>query len=219
MRILVVPVAWLAVAGVGFAQQEPLKVSVSASLIDAWLNRAPVPGQSNPSTPTTGIGGSAVGVSFGVDIALSRRIGINAEVSTSRYATDYQEATKYRDYVRHRDTILSGYARLHLRPESLLRVEPVAGASIVFADMLVSTSHSEWTPFWHYSAFGDYERWPYGQRRFALSGGVDVPMGRGPFAVVATFRLHYVFRDEDTRDQIGLGSWAIRPGISVRLAF
>jgi hypothetical protein len=58
-----------------------------------------------------------------------------------------------------------------------------------------------------------------GQKGFALSAGLDVAIGRGRFAIVPTFRLHYIFREEGLKDQVGLGHWAIRPGVGVRIAF
>jgi hypothetical protein len=219
VRRLIVGVVWLATAASGFAQQNPARVVVSASLIDAWLARAAVPGQGNPSLPTTGIGGSAIGVVAGVNIAVSRRIGIDAEFSTSGFASDYQEATKYHSRVRHRDAFISGYARCRLWNGSTIQFEALGGASLVLADTQLSTSRLEFVPMQHYGEFGDYVRWPLGHRRFALSGGIDVPIGSGRVAVVPAVRLHYIFRDEDTKNQIGLGRWAVRPGIGLRLSF
>jgi hypothetical protein len=219
MRRFLVAVAWLAGAGVALAQQQQPKGSISASLIDAWLIRGDVCCQSNPSLPTTGIGGSAVGIVLGLDVALSPRIGIDAEFSVPAFATDHQEAVKYKDDVRHRDTLLSGYARFFLRRGSMLRIEPVAGASLVFSNVQTSTSYLVFTPNQAYGPYGEYVRFDQGQKRFALSGGLDVAIGRGHFAIVPTFRLHYIFREEVLKDQVGLGHWAIRPGVGVRIAF
>jgi hypothetical protein len=224
MRRFLVAVAWLSGAGVAFAQEQP-KASISASLIDAWLIRGEVCCQSNPSLPTTGIGGSAVGIVLGLDVALSRTIGIDAEFSAPAFATDHQEAFKYKDNVRHRDMLLSGYARFFLRRGSMLRIEPVAGGSLVFSNVQTSTSYLVdlvYTPpqiSATYGPYGEYVRFDEGQELFALSGGLDVAIGRGRFAIVPTFRLHYIFREEVLKDQVGLGHWAIRPGVGVRIAF
>jgi hypothetical protein len=223
MRRFLVAVAWLAGAGGALAQQQP-KASISASLIDAWLIRGDVCCQSNPSLPTTGIGGSAVGIVLGLDVALSPGIGIDAEFSAPAFAEDHQEAIKYKNNVRHRDTLLSGYARFFLRRGSMLRIEPVAGVSLVFSNVQTSTSTSYlvYTPDQIYAAdgpYGEYVRYDQGQKGFALSGGLDVAMGRGRVAIVPTFRLHYIFREEVLKDQVGLGHWAIRPGVGVRIAF
>ncbi|MBE3071350.1 MAG: hypothetical protein IMZ67_00110 [Acidobacteria bacterium] len=219
MRRAIVVVVWLATAASGAAQPSGPHGTVSAGAINGVLLRAPVPGQSNPSLPTTGIGGSAIGVVAGVDIAVSRRIGIDAEFSTSGFASDYQEATKYHSRVRHRDTFISGYARCRLWNGSTIHVEALGGASLVLTDTQLSTSRLEFVPMQHYGPFGDYERWPFGQRRYALSGGVDVPIDSGRVAVVPSIRLHYIVRDEDTKNQIGLGRWAVRPGIGLRVRF
>jgi hypothetical protein len=220
MRRFIVAVVWLAGAGVALAQEPPPRIVVSASLIDASLIRGDVPGQSNPSLPTTGIGGSAVGGAFGIDVTVSRRIGIDAELSVPRFASDYQEATKYHDRVRSRDIILGGLIRLKLWPGSVVRLEPVAGMSVAFSNVQVSTSYLMFLPGPPYSAYGpygEYGRWPYGERRLAVSGGVDVPIGRGRVAVVPSLRLHYITREEVLGDQIGLGHWSFRPGIGVRI--
>jgi hypothetical protein len=73
-------------------------------------------------------------------------------------------------------------------------------------------------PTQHYSEFGDYEPWNYGHTRPALSFGVDVPIGRGRVAVVPTLRVHYISRSTEN-EQIGVGSWAVRPGIGVSIRF
>ena len=219
MRKLLIAVAWLAGAGVALAQQQQPGGSISASLVDAWLIRGDVCCQSNPSLPTTGIGGSAVGIVLGFDVALAPGIGIDAEFSMPAFAEDHQEAVKYKDNVRYRDTLLSGYARFFLRRGSTLRVEPVAGASLVFSNVQRSTSYLALGPPYSYGPYGEYVRFDQGQNAFALSGGLDVPIGRGRFAIVPTLRFHYIFRDEVLKDQVGLGHWAIRPGVGVRIAF
>ena len=219
MRGFIVAVVWLAGAGVALAQQPLPTVVLSATLIDAWLIQGDVPGQSSPSLPTTGIGGSAVGGAFGIDVAVSRRIGIDAELSLPAFASDYQEATKYHNRVRFRDTILSAYVRFRFRLDSLVRLEPVAGASVAFSNVQISTSNLVWTPHQSYGPFGEYERWPHGQQRFTVSGGIDVPIGRGRLAVVPSVRVHYITREEVLGDQIGLGHWSTRPGIGVRISF
>jgi len=221
MRRFLVAVAWLAGAGVALAQPQP-KASISASLIGAWLIRGDVCCQGNPSLPTTGIGGSAVGIVLGLDVALSPRIGIDAEFSAPAFAEDHQEAVKYKRNVRHRDALLSGYARLFLRRGSMLRIEPVAGASLVVSNVQSSTSYLVFTPgqpYATYGPYGEYVRSDEGRIRFALSGGLDVAIGRGRFAIVPTFRVHYIFREEVMKDQVGLGHWTIRPGVGVRIAF
>lgn len=217
MRWLTVPLVWLAGATAALAQQPPA-VSLSASLTGVWLVRGEVCCQSNPSLPTTGIGGSAVGGAFGIDITASRRVGIDAELSLSGYLDDYQEAIKYHNKVRHRDTILSGLVRIRFLLGALVRVEPVAGMGVAFADTLVSTSRQVFVPLEHYEDFSEYVPWGSGGTRPALSFGVDVPIGRGHVAVVPTLRVHYIFRDE-VNEQIGVGGWSIRPGIGVSVRF
>jgi hypothetical protein len=219
MRGFVVAVVWLAGTGVALAQEPPPQVVLSAAVIDAWLARGDVPGQSNPSLPTTGIGGSAVGGAFGIDVAVSRRIGIDAELSVPAFASDYQEAYKYHDRVRSRDIILSGLIRLRLWPGSVVRLEPVAGLSVAFSNVQVSTSYLQSDPNRPYGPFGEYERWLHGRRRFVVSGGVDVPIGRGRLAIVPSLRLHHITREEVLGDQIGLGHWSLRPGLGVHIGF
>ena len=219
MRWVLVAVVWLAGAGVALAQQQAPRVSISASLVDAWLIRGTVCCQSNPSLPTTGIGGSAVGVALGLDVPVSRRIGLSAELSASAFAEDHQEAVKYKANIRFRDTLLSGYVRFFLRRGSTVRIEPVAGASLVFSNAQSATSLLVFTPNQTYGPYSDWVRFDQGQTLFALSGGLDVAIGRGRFAVVPTFRLHYIFREDVLKDQVGLGQWAIRPGLGVRISF
>jgi hypothetical protein len=219
MRRLIVAVVWLAGAGVALAQEPPPKIVLSAALIDAWLVRGDVPGQSNPALPTTGIGGSAAGGMFGIDVAASRRIGIDAELSVSAFASDEQSATKYLHRVQSRDAILSGYVRFKLRRDASVRLEPVAGVSIVFNDTRISTANPQSPPTLGYGPYGEYERWRHGERRFAVSGGIDAPIGRGHLAIVPSVRLHYITREEVLGDQIGLGHWSIRPGIGVHFRF
>lgn len=219
MRHLVVALAWLAAATVASAQPPPPTVSLAFALIDASLIRGTVCCQSNPSLPTTGIGGSSVGILAGLDVRVSRRVGVDAELSLPAFASDEQAATKYLHKVRFRDTLLSGYVRFRLRPESTTGVHLLGGASLVFSNVQISSADLEFVPSMHYGPFGPYERWPYGERRFALSGGVDVPIGRGRVAVVPGVRLHYIFREEVMADQVGLGRWSIRPCIGVRVAF
>jgi hypothetical protein len=87
----------------------------------------------------------------------------------------------------------------------------------VFSKAEVSSAAYEFIPSPHYGPFGPYVEWPYGRRRVALSGGVDVPIGTGRVAVVPSLRVYYIFREEVMKDQIGLGQWSIRPGIGVRV--
>jgi hypothetical protein len=219
MRSLLVAVVWLAGAGAVFAQQPAPRVSISASLIGSWLVRGTVCCQSNPSLPTTGIGGSAVGVVLGLDVPVSRRIGIDAEFSAPAFAEDHQEAVKYKSNIRFRDTLLSGYVRFFLRPGTTVSIEPVAGASLVFSNVQGSGSGLVFTPTMGYGPYSDWSRFNQGQKLFALSGGLDVRIGRGRFAFVPTFRLHYIFREEVLKDQRGLGQWAIRPGAGIGISF
>ncbi len=219
MRTWVVAVLWLAGSGVAFAQQEPPKVTVSASVIDAYLRRGEVCCQSNPSLPTTGIGGSAVGGVFGFGVIASARIGIDAELSLSAHFDDYQEAIKYHSKVRHRDNILSGLIRFRLMEASELSIEPVAGAGVAFADTWFSSSALQFLPNLGYSPYGDYIQDTTGRTRPVITGGLDLPINIGRVAILPTFRFHYIFREEVMKDQRGLGSWAVRPGIGVRVGF
>ncbi len=220
MRSSIVALVWLAGSGVALAQQAAPKVTVSASVTDAYLRRGEVCCQSDPSLPTSGIGGHTVGGVFGFGVIASSRIGIDAEVSLSAHFTDTQEAVAYINKVRHSDQIVSGLIRFRLMQGSELAIEPVAGAGVAFADTSISTSSLEpdVIAFSTFGPFSDYVPWEHGKTRPVITGGLDLPISIGRVAILPTLRFHYIFREAEN-EQIGVGNWAVRPGIGVRVAF
>ena len=89
---------------------------------------------SAPSLPTTGAGGTAIGVGFETGTFLTPRVALGAEVSlpgrfTSIQETDYSRVFQQKSH--HRDVALSGVVRTMLGSSPRLRVGFVAGGGVV----------------------------------------------------------------------------------------
>ena len=89
---------------------------------------------SAPSLPTTGAGGTTVGVALEAGAFVTPRTGLAVEVSLPRRFTSIQETDYSRVFQqksRHRDVALSGVVRTVLGSSSRLRLGLVAGGGLI----------------------------------------------------------------------------------------
>jgi hypothetical protein len=182
---------------------------------------------SAPSLPTTGAGGTTVGVGLEAGRLVTPRIGLGVEVSLPRRFTSIQETDYSRVFQqksRHRDVVLSGVVRTAFGSSGRLRVELVAGASAV-NESTEQQRRDQQGPLPTYPpVFGPYSD-EYSFARWTLGAlvGADVAMAIGPHvALVPQLRAHVIRRSSDPSEQewaLGLNALVLRPALSLRTTF
>jgi hypothetical protein len=182
---------------------------------------------SAPSLPTTGAGGTTVGVGLEAGAFLRPRIALGVEVGlphrfTSIQETDYSRVFQQKS--RHRDVALSGVVRAVVRSSPRLRVDLVAGGSVVNESTKQQRRDQLGLLPTYPPVFGPYSdeysitRWTLG----ALAGAdVEVPIAPR-VALVPQIRAHFIRRSSDPSEQgwaLGLDTLVLRPALSVRTTF
>jgi len=182
---------------------------------------------SAPSLPTTGAGGTTVGVGLEAGAFLTPRIALGMEVSLPRHFTSIQETDYSRVFQqksRHRDVVLSAVVRAVLGASSRLRVDLIAGSSVI-SESTQQQRRDQQSPLPSYPpVFGPYSD-EYSFARWTLGGlvGADVEMAIGPHvALVPQIRAHFIQRSSDPSEQgwaLGLNTLVLRPALLVRTTF
>jgi hypothetical protein len=166
-----------------------------------------------------------VGVETGA--LVTRRIAVGLEVSLPRRFTSIQETDYSRAFQqksRHRDLVLSGVVRTIVGSSSRLRVDLVAGGSVVKESTLQQRRDQQgplpaYPPvFGPYSDQYSFERWTLG-----AVAGADVEVAIAPHvALVPQVRAHFIRRTSDPSEQgwaLGLDTLVLRPALSLRTTF
>jgi hypothetical protein len=182
---------------------------------------------SAPSVPTTGAGGTAVGVGFEAGAFLTPRIGLGVEVSLPRRFTSIQETDYSRVFQqssRHHDVALSGVIRAVVRSSSHLRVGLVAGGSIVTERTVQQRRDQQGLLPTYPPVFGPYsDEYSFARWTMGALVGADVEVPLAPHvALVPQIRAHVIRRSSDPSEQgwaLGLDTLVLRPALSVRTTF
>lgn len=180
-----------------------------------------------PSLPTTGAGGTAVGLGVEVGTFLTPRIAVGLEVSLPRRFTSIQETDYNRVFQqksRHRDLVLSGVVRTVVGSSSHLRVDVVAGGSVVNESTQQQRRDQQGPLPTHPPVFGPYsDEYSFARWTVGALAGVDVEMSIVPrVALVPEIRAHFIRRSSDPSEQgwaLGLNTVVLRPALSVRTTF
>jgi hypothetical protein len=182
--------------------------------------------------PKQGVEGTAIGVSGEVGTYLTPMLSLAFEASVPARFESTQKAGaapppfpptsdqfSYMIHSRHRELIFSGLFHVHITPTERLRVEAIAGPSVVREDTL---QHLEFFPFGS-NNFGperSLNRWTVG---LTIGANLGVQVSRH-VQFVPEIRLHWIERvdvDEASPDNsyafLGLSSWVIRPAVGVRV--
>jgi hypothetical protein len=185
------------------------------------------PQGSAPSLPTTGAGGTAIGVGFEAGAFLTPRIALGVEISLPRRFTSIQETDYSRVFQqksRHRDVALSGVVRTVLGSSPRLRVGLVAGGGVVNESTDQQRRDQQGLLPTYPPVFGPYSD-EYSFTRWTLGAlaGVDLEMAIAPHvALVPQIRAHFIRRSSDPSEQgwaLGLNTLVLRPALSVRTTF
>ena len=182
---------------------------------------------SAPSLPTTGAGGTTIGVGLEAGAFLTPRIALGVEVSLPRRFSSIQETDYSRVFQqksRHRDVALSGVVRTVLGSSSRLRVGLVAGGGVVSESTRQQRRDQQGLLPTYPPVFGPYSD-EYSFTRWTLGAlaGADVEMAIAPHvALVPQVRVHFIRRSGDPSEQgwaLGLDTLVLRPALSVRTTF
>jgi hypothetical protein len=163
--------------------------------------------------PTTGIGGSTLGLLVGISGRMSPRVLVGIEAALNNRFTDMQRSgvAEYRhEYGEHFVSVLFRGHTARARGG----FEGVGGLTIVRTRRTTT------------STFVDILGRPTGtfveearDVRLGATGGFDIPVAVGRFAIAPGLRLTWVPRGEQNEFSLGLGSFVFRFGVTARLAF
>jgi hypothetical protein len=156
-------------------------------------------------------------------LSVAFEFSIPARFTSMQHVNDRGLVEEVRIENRYRDIVLSGLLHFHTLRTGRAQFALVGGPSLVREDTLIRESHRPFFP--PGSAFGPYgvasqqTRWTFG-----ISGGGDVAVAvNRRVSVVPQIRVHVVSRDSALAGthsgNLALGSFVIRPGVNVRLAF
>jgi hypothetical protein len=224
-RIETIATAMLAFVLIGghnaVAQDDKLYAGVSGMLSTQTSMQ---PGQGS-SVPTTGVGGTAFGVSGEFGAFLTRTLSLALEVSVpARFeSVQYTGIPSAQIDNQHRDLVLSGLLHVHVVPAGPIRLALVGGPSMIQENTLQRTA---------LAPFGTEDFGPYGPETtlsrwtFGLTAGADVGIQVGHHVqIVPQIRFHWIERaslgsgEDATSAFLGLASVAIRPAVGARVSF
>jgi hypothetical protein len=180
-----------------------------------------LPGQGS-SVPTTGLGGTAVGVSgeFGRYVTRMLSMSVEASVPARFDSVQFTAIPTSRIESRHRDLIFSGVMHLDAPPKGPVRFAAIAGPSLIREDTLRRAAFASFGS----DVFGPLEpersltRWTFG-----VSFGTDVAVQvNGHVQIVPQIRWHWIERTrigETGGGVLGLSSLVTRAAVGVRAVF
>ena len=182
---------------------------------------------SSPSLPTTGAGGTAIGIAVEAGGYLTHRYTLGVEVSVPRSFTSLQETDYLRAFQqesRHRDAAISGVFRAILDPARQVRVVIVGGGGLVRESTRQRRRDQVGLLPTFPPVFGPYsEEDLFTRRTVAAIVGGDMEMAvASHLAIVPQMRAHFIRRSDDPSQPgwaLGLNSLVIRAGIGMRTAF
>jgi hypothetical protein len=182
---------------------------------------------SAPSLPTTGAGGTAIGVAFEAGAFLTPRIALGVEVSLPRRFTAIQETDYSRVFQQkshHRDVALSGVVRTVLGTSPRVRVALVAGGGVVNESTHQQRRDQQGPLPTYPPVFGPYsEEYSFTRWTVGALAGADVEMRiAARVALVPQIRAHFIRRSSDGSEQgwaLGLNTLVLRPALLVRTTF
>jgi len=199
------------------AQERPGAVYLGGTVGPVWAQGI---AEDAPRTYVESPGGWSLGWTAGGGVFLLRRASVEFEV----FRTGVMESTQPSRYgmtfhEERRDTFFTAAVRLHVRPDGVLDIEPVAGFDIVKGES------------WHCT---DYTNWVTGEtipcaeptrdQSEAVAGfsaGTDLRIGGRHAAFVGSFRAHRTFRGEGGSSWYpnGTAEWTLRTGAGLRVIF
>jgi hypothetical protein len=182
--------------------------------------------------PKQGVEGTAIGVSGEVGTYLAPMLSLAFEASVPARFEATQTAGSvpppvppdslgfsYKIHNRHRELIFSGLFHVHIAPTERIRMEAIAGPSVIREDTL---QHLEFFPFGPNNSGPERSltRWTVG---LTIGANVGLHVSRH-VQIVPEIRLHWIERvdvDPSSADNshafLGLSSWVIRPAVGVRV--
>ncbi len=160
---------------------------------------------------------------------MTRTLSLSAEVSLPARFESIQE-TDYLDIFQtkseHRDTIISMLAHAHALRGRAIELEAVGGLGIAIEDTFQAVAYQVGGTFGvRTGVFGPFTPLPGVQRAtYALTaGGGALIHVTDRVAVAAQVHVHYIGRADpeggDASAMLGLGPWAIRPALGLRVGF
>jgi hypothetical protein len=182
---------------------------------------------SSPSLPTTGAGGSAIGVTVEAGGLLTPRVALGVEMSlpgrfTSTQQTDYLRV--FQQESRHRDAAISGVVRGIVGSAGRARLAVVGGGGLV-QESTLQRRRDQLGPLPTFPpVFGPYsEEYSFSRWTVAVVAGADVEIAvTRHVAVVPQVRAHFVRRTDNPSEQgwaLGLSSVVLRPAVGIRATF
>lgn len=220
------------ISGIHAADAQDAKPYAGASaMLSTQSAHIPCP-DGGAGCPKQGVEGTAIGASVEVGTFLTPRLSLTFEASVPARFEATQKAGSvppplppnsdgfsYMIDNRHRELIFSGLFHVHITPTGLIRLEAIAGPSVIREDTL---QHLEFFPFGS-NDFGPERsliRWTVG---LTFGANVGVQVSRH-VQVIPEIRLHWIERvdvDPTSPDNshafLGLSSWVIRPAVGVRV--
>src|SRR5579864_461775 len=207
----------LGIPAISSAQNDRIYIGASAMLSTQSSHRQ----GNDPSLPTAGAGGTAIGVTVEGGGLLTSRIGLGIEISvpsrfTALQETDYSRV--FQQESRHRDLALSGLVREVVVSTKRAGLDVVEGVGFVQESTLQrrrdqSTVLRTYPPvFGPYSDEYSFTRWTAA----AVAGG-DLEIRLTPhLAIVPAVRVHFIRRTSDPAQPgwaLGLSSIVVRAAI------
>jgi hypothetical protein len=158
---------------------------------------------------------------------LTPRIAVGVEANLPRRFTSIQETDYSRVFQqksRHRDATVSAVVRAVLGSSSRVRVDLVAGGSVVNESTLQQRRDQQGPLPTYPPVFGPYsDEYSFTRWTLGVLAGADVEMSIIPHvALVPQIRAHFIRRTSDPSEQgwaLGLGTLVLRPALSVRTTF
>jgi hypothetical protein len=210
----------ISIVGAGPSYAQDNRQYVGAGFVVS-TQRSVVPGQGS-SVPTTGLGGTTVGVSgeFGIYVTRMLSMAVEGSVPARFDSVQFTAIPTSRIESRHRDLVFSGLIHLHAPPKGPVRFAAIAGPSLIREDTLRRAAFASFGS----DAFGPLEpersltRWTFG-----VSFGTDVAVQvNGHVQIVPQIRWHWIERTrigETGGGVLGLSSLVTRATIGVRAVF
>ena len=224
-RIATIATAVLAFALIGgrsaVAQDDRLYAGVSGMLSTQTSTQ---PGQGS-SVPTTGVGGTALGISgeFGAFLTPSVSLAFEVSVPARVESLQYTGIPSAQIDNQHRDLVLSGLFHVHVVPAGPVRLALVGGPGVIQENTLQRTA---------LAPFGSEDFGPYGPETtltrwtFGLTAGADLGIRVGQHVqIVPQIRVHWIDRanlgsgNDSASAFLGLATVVIRPAVGVRVSF